>query len=272
MPAIADAARTEVVVELEAPPLARAVASSRALTAAARERRLDLSTPTSASYLRAVRGDQRRLEARIARAIPSARIRWRYQVVLNALAVDLPVRAVRRLERIAGVEHVTASVGYRARLDRSGPAVGAPFLWGPTFSTVGQGLKIGIVDDGVDQTHPFFDPSGFSMPAGFPKGNRQFTTNKVIVAKAFAPPRSGYARATLPFDSRYSFHGTHVAGIAAGDRETLAAGRRISGLAPAAYIGNYKVLTVPPTRTTGWMGTRPRSPARSRRRSATAWT
>jgi subtilase family protein len=41
-------------------------------------------------------------------------------------------------------------------------------------------------------------------------------------------------------------HATHVAGIAAGDYDTTQrGGRPVSGVAPAAYIGNYKVLTVP---------------------------
>ena len=42
-----------------------------------------------------------------------------------------------------------------------------------------------------------------------------------------------------------SFHATHVAGIAAGDHGIVAAGNIISGVAPNAYIGNYKALTIP---------------------------
>src|SRR5205814_2382719 len=42
---------------------------------------------------------------------------------------------------------------------------------------------------------------------------------------------------------------THVAGIAAGNSgvvaDTIAGQPRLSGVAPRAYLGNYKVLTVP---------------------------
>ena len=48
----------------------------------------------------------------------------------------------------------------------------------------------------------------------------------------------------IPFDPAESFHATHVAGIAAGD-PTVVAGQTISGVAPKAYLGNYKALTIP---------------------------
>jgi subtilisin family serine protease len=258
-PAAAHAAfgRTEVVVELAAPPLARAMAQSRVLSLSARRQRLSLRSPTSAGYLARLATAQRAVADRISRAVPSARIRWRYRIVLDGLAVDVPRTAVSRLRLIHGVAAVTEGIGYRRQLDRSAPVIDAPFLWGPTFSTVGQGMKIAIVDDGVDQTHPFFDPAGFTMPAGFPKGQTSFTTAKVIVARAFPPPHAGYAPASRPFDAALSFHATHVAGIAAGDRGTAALGRKLSGIAPGAYIGNYKVLTVPAASYNGLNGNSP---------------
>ena len=49
----------------------------------------------------------------------------------------------------------------------------------------------------------------------------------------------------MPFDPKQSFHATHVAGIAAGDYDTADGTERLSGVAPKAYIGNYKALTDP---------------------------
>ncbi|MDQ3895007.1 MAG: S8 family serine peptidase, partial [Actinomycetota bacterium] len=258
-PALARAAENvEVVVRLEAPPLAQALAESRALSPSAKRARLRLATPTSRSYLANLASRQHAFERRIRRAIPDVRVRWRYRLVLNGLALVLPRLRVPELRRIDGIASIDESVRYRTRLDSGPRLVGAPFLWAASPSTLGRGLKIGIIDDGVDQRHPFFDPTGFTMPPGFPKGDAAFTTAKVIVARAFPPPGSGYPRASRPYDPRYSIHGTHVAGIAAGDRGASAPGsREVSGVAPGAYIGNYKVLTVPAASYDGLDGNSP---------------
>lgn len=187
---------------------------------------------------------------RLAAAIPEARVRWRYRRVLDGLAVVLPATGVDRLAALPGVDRVFRSVRFRGAMNTSPGVIGAPQLWGPDLATAGNGMKIGIIDDGVDQTHPFLSPKGFTMPAGFPKGQTAYTTAKVIVARAFAPPSPAYKDAAVPFDEGDSFHATHVAGIAAGDYGTTATvgGRAVpglSGIAPRAYIGNYKALTIP---------------------------
>jgi subtilisin family serine protease len=186
---------------------------------------------------------------RIHAAVPQARIRWRYQLVLNGLAVVAPSSAAAQIAAIPGVREVQRSVRYRHALFSSPQVIGAPQVWGSTLATAGQGIKIGIIDDGVDQTHPFFSPAGFTMPAGFPKGNRAYTTAKVIVARVFAPPGANWSFAHVPFDPTRSDHATHVAGIAAGDHGTTAPGPsgpvKVSGIAPAAYLGNYRIGTIP---------------------------
>jgi len=235
----------ELVVTLAQPPLARMPRTTA---------RLDLDSRASTNYLAQLRREQNVVAGRIARAIPSARFRWRYRVTLNGLAVVVPSRDASRLAHVPGVAHVWQSstyhvartkAGTRAAIGPAVDAIHASDLWGPTFATAGNGIKIAIIDDGVDQTHPFFNPSGFTMPAGYPKGNTAYTTAKVIVARAFPPPSPSYADAAKPFDSKNSFHATHVAGIAAGDHGTRSPSGLVSGVAPNAYIGNYKALTIP---------------------------
>jgi subtilisin family serine protease len=242
----------EVVVTLPGPSLAEAIRSDRELASAATaHRRLDLRAPASVTYLRSLARDQRRLQARIEARVPAAGVRWHYGVTLNGMAVVVPASQLAALKRIPGAT-VWPSVTYHAQLDRTPQLIGAPQVWGPSLATSGQGIKIGIIDDGLDQSHTFFNPAGYSYPAGYPKGNTAYTTPKVIVARAFAPATNVWKYAKTPFDPVDSDHATHVAGIAAGEHDTAAttatgARVRVSGIAPGAYLGNYKVLTVPTT-------------------------
>ncbi|MGL6278949.1 MAG: S8 family serine peptidase, partial [Gaiella sp.] len=234
----APAADTHVVVALTAPSLARATEPRR--VAASR-----------------IAAEQRVFVGRLRSAIPQARVHWRYRIVQNGVSVVLPARSVARLARLPGVARVFPAARYATL---AGPAAGrirARDLPGIPAGQDGAGLKIGIIDDGVDQTHPFIAPAGYAMPVGFPKGNRAFTTAKVIVARAFAPPDATYAPARLPFDRGSSFHGTHVAGIAAGNEGTSADGAVISGVAPRAWLGNYKALGIPTDAGVGLDGNAP---------------
>ena len=214
------AATTEVVVRLSAPPLSQRGSAQTIADA------------------------QRAFERAMSRKLPSAHIRWRYRVVLDGAAVTLPARQLDRLKALPGVAEVFPSATYPIAAGPAVDQIGARQLWEPGLTNAGDGIKIGIIDVGVDQTHPFFDPSGLDMPPGFPKGQVAYTTAKVIVARAFPAPGQTAPEDVVPFDPGES-HGTHVAGIAAGDAGTKALGAVVSGVAPHAYIGNYRALTVP---------------------------
>jgi len=257
--AAARAATVEVVVTMEEPSLARAVSQSRALSASAKQRRLSLSSPTSAAHLRLLAARQDALVARIERMVPGARVRWRYRIVLSGLAVSLPEERLGALARVPGVDGVLRATRYSAAAGSSGSTAALAAAPAATLAGNGEGLKIAILDDGVDQRHPFFDPAGYAYPADFPKGNTAFTTPKVIVARAFVPASPRWRNAALPFDPRLSGHATHVAGIAAGNANTTAVGRgtTVSGIAPRAFLGNYKVLTIPTASGLGLNGNSP---------------
>jgi minor extracellular serine protease Vpr len=240
--------RVRVIVTLQLPPLATARGTSTLAFGGARTQ-LDVRTADSRAYVARVAAAQRLAAARIRRAIPEARLGRRFQVVLDGLTVDLPARKLPALVSL-GFVRVYPSVRYTLNLNRSPSIIGAGVIQSATGAR-GEGIKIGVVDDGVDQTNPFFNPAAFSYPAGFPQGDTRFTSTKVIVARAFPGPNSG-AQGQLPLDRQASFHGTHVAGIAAGNAGTSSPGGRdhppvtgLSGVAPRAWIGNYRVFNVP---------------------------
>ncbi|HEX3453162.1 MAG TPA: S8 family serine peptidase [Gaiellaceae bacterium] len=247
----ATAARTEVVVTLDRPSLVDWIQQSRVLTVRAKGTRLNVTSDPSRYYLAELTTAQDALARRVERTLPGATVRWHYRIVLDGIAVSLPTSELSALSQIPGVASVYPDIAYSGAstaLSTGPQLIGADQLWGlPDFSTAGQGMKIGILDEGIDQAHPYFNPTGYSYPPGFPKGVPGYTTPKVIVARAFASPGETWQYAKTPFDPVNSDHATHVAGIAAGDYTVNAVPGTavLSGVAPRAYLGNYKVYTVP---------------------------
>ena len=203
---------------------------------------LDSKPLARGGSLRTLESSQRSVESELAGRI---QVQHRYSTVLNGLALTVPASELASLESTDGVVRVYPNVAYHALRSSSPGFIGAPALWGQTLASAGNGIKIGIIDDGLDKTHPYFSARGYRMPPGFPKGQKSLTSAKVIVARAFAPRTPKWKYSKRAFDPLNSDHATHVAGIAAGNYRTQASGGRISGVAPKAYLGNYKVLTVP---------------------------
>jgi subtilisin family serine protease len=247
--------RARVILTLEDPPLA-AAANARQLAGFGPRRRLNITSSFSRSYLAQLDSAQARAISSLRAAIPEAKISRRYQVLLNGFAVSLPYAQLPELLDLGIAENVYPSRTYTRSTNRSTAIIGASQFAGLTGAS-GEGVKVAVVDDGVDETHPFLSPAGFSFPPGFPKGPGG-TSPKVIVARGFAGP--GANSETL--NRELSFHGTFVSGIIAGKADTdVPAGDRtrcgeaqggchpavanLSGVAPRAQIGNYRVFNVP---------------------------
>jgi subtilisin family serine protease len=235
-PTAAAGERSQVVVLLRSPSLAVAGGPGAA-------RRIDT--------------EQKRFEDALRESVPGAAVHWRYRLVANGVSVVLPSRDVRRLSGLPGVRQVFAPTTYHVLAGPDAATIRARELPAADLPNAGAGIKIGIIDDGVDQSHRFFDPTSYQMPAGYPRGQADFVTAKVIVARAFPPPGATWPHASKPFDPEQSSHATHVAGIAAGNADTPSSGGRISGIAPRAYIGNYKALTIPTDANVGLDGNAP---------------
>ena len=243
-------AASEVVVQLRG-----GAVSARAPLSALRgpDGRLSTQRPAMRKALATIAAEQRTVGRALRKAVPGVVVTARLRYTLDALVVYAPAGNLQRLARVRGVEQVFRSASFHVETDRVPTVVNATPLWSPAPAfpdgTRGQGMRIGIIDDGIDIRRPSFSGAGYSYPPGFPKGLKNGVNGKVIVARAFAPPDSG-PREHTAFDPVGSEHGTHVAGIAAGNSGITAMvdGVRVpnlSGVAPDAYLGSYRVLTTP---------------------------
>lgn len=158
--------------------------------------------------------------------------------VANALVVEIPDSQAASLNRLPGVLRVHKVWEGKLFLDHALPLSRIPEAWMEAGGEdrAGTGMKIGIIDTGLDADHPAFFDSNL-QPAGVPAVG--FENNpRIIVARSYdrGPVLSGQGARDL------NGHGTGVAMVAAGGR-TAAPLATISGVAPKAYLGIYRVFS-----------------------------
>jgi uncharacterized protein (TIGR03437 family) len=234
--------------------------------------RADVESAAAADY-------RRQIEARqgaVVNELMARHIRVTSQVshLLNAVFVSAPGHKIDELRAIPGVKSVTPMRRMKAQLNQAVLLMNVQAAWNMVGgeSNAGKGIKIAILDSGIDLTNPAFQDSSLSTPSGYPlcsgfpleigSGSTgtsttctSYTNSKVIVARSYiqllgAGTGSNPAADSDPDDpfphDRHG-HGTAVAMVAAGNTITAPAvpasgsALTMTGMAPKAYIGVYKI-------------------------------
>jgi uncharacterized protein (TIGR03437 family) len=178
----------------------------------------------------------------------------------NAVFVVTTPDRVKEIESLPGVLGVIPMRAMRGRINRAVQLMNAPAAWSLLggVNQAGAGIKIAILDSGIDQTHPAFQDSSLQPPAGFPICTNNhpedcaYTNSKVIVARSYVRLISAGTDpnnvAATSFPDDYSprdrlGHGTAAASVAAANQNTGAL--TFNGMAPKAFLGNYKISGSP---------------------------
>jgi len=213
-------------------------------TKPANGKKIDFASNTTKSYraqLSALRNDYKKwLQANY----PKAKITGNFDISLNAVAVELngaPLAGIAATPLVKQAQY--EGIYHKLNTVPDLTLVRAPAITGGSGGKdAGAGIKVAVIDTGIDVRHPCFADAGY--PAQKQLGDTKFTNNKVVVAKVFnnkAGSRSYTAEAIQD-------HGTHVAGTVACNFDTPATvdgapiPGNISGVAPKALLGNYNIF------------------------------
>ncbi len=234
---------SSALVQLQGDPL-----STYVKTRPAQGKKIDFSSTTVKSYRAKLSAERNDFKQWLQANAPKAKITGQFDISLNAVAVQLNGTSLDTLAKAPMVQHVEYEGLYYPTsdptVDPDLTVISAFNAWNEAggAANAGKGVKVAIVDTGIDVTHPCFSDAGYPQVAQL--GDTRFTNNKVIVAKVFnnKTPGRGYTAEAL------QDHGTHVAGTVACDFETpanvdgVAIPHGISGVAPSALLGNYNIF------------------------------
>jgi minor extracellular serine protease Vpr len=249
-----DVDRSSAIVQLKGDPL-----TTQSATKPAAGKKIDFNSNAVRSYRAQLAARRNEFRRWLRINAPRARVTSEYDVSLNAVAVQLNGTPLATIAAAPMVQSAEYNALYHPNLSQSHFIVNADPAWAAAGgrAAAGAGIKIGDIDTGIDNTHPFFDPTGFSYPPGFPKCDAadstshtpdqdcEYVSPKVIVAKVFYNKAQNHGLDAQAIQD----HGTHTAGIAAGifnpSLNAVVNGvliNSMSGMAPGAFLGNYNVF------------------------------
>ena len=249
MPILAAAAQHRYIVELSTEPAA--VFAGRNFG----QRKQSLARPEVKNHRAKIRAEQDTAISQMQQL--GGHVVTRVEVTGNTVVVDLPEENAAKLSSIPGVKSYHKERKYKVALDQANIVHKFPQAYsqigGP--ANAGAGIKIGVIDTGIDITQPAFSDAGYTAPAGYPvadnAGDVKYTNQKVIVARSYVnllnPPAGTGQPSEFDFSaSDEQGHGTITSDCAAGG-PTNTGTVTFTGAAPGAYLGNYKVFGTPGT-------------------------
>ena len=146
----------------------------------------------------------------------------------STVVARVPRTELESLARLSAVRYVEASTRLKLHSDLAHVSSGLVRAGVPTVPQTGAGVLVGIVDTGIDVSHPAFRSGGKSRIVNYLD---QFTDQEFDSAKIDAGDAAGSTDTVG--------HGTHVAGIAAGNGGGSPSSS-LRGVAPEADLAVVK--------------------------------
>ncbi|KAI9500397.1 peptidase S8/S53 domain-containing protein, partial [Coemansia spiralis] len=173
--------------------------------------------------------------------MPGVNVHHQYEHVFNGISVKTQNEIdATHLASVDGVKRVWPVRYYKLQKTNSSSASSFPFVHQPTgvnqaikrLGMTGKGVKVGIVDTGVDYSHP--ELGNCWKTPGCP-----WQYGEDFIGDSYNPKDPDTAIKPNPTPMDCDGHGTHVSGIIAGQGPT------VYGVAPGVTLGMYRVFSCP---------------------------
>ena len=185
-----------------------------------------------------IRGEQASFRAAATRAGVKFKERYRYERLFNGVSVHATPAEKARLSRLPGVKGVypvsIIPAPKALKTGDVGPAMSSALgMTGADYAQnvlglTGQGIKVGVIDTGIDVDHPDLDG-----------GTPGFPNSRVVAGYDFVGDAYNADTNPVPVPDANpddcGGHGTHVAGI-------IGANGTVKGVAPNVSFGAYRVF------------------------------
>lgn len=193
----------------------------------------------------ATRNEHQAFRSRARNAGLLYRERYAYDTLFNGFSISMPASSLSRLSLVEGVKAIypVETIGIPDAQVSSGPdmatalAMTGADIAQNEMGLDGSGIRVAIMDTGVDIDHPDFGGSG--VPGTTPFPTARIVAGYDFVGDAFNadPTSAGYNPVPAPNDvpDDCNGHGTHVAGIVGADGT-------VTGVAPKVSLGAYRVF------------------------------
>ncbi len=207
-----------------------------------------LNTPDAAAEAGRIRRMQDQIIAQIREWYPNLEIGFRYTTAINGFSCRIPAMLSPFIYDIPGVKSVTkcSKMKVKEQMAMASQLGGFPAYYDET-DCHGEGQVIALIDSEIDATHPMFAPLPDEASPRLTKNDIARIANGIGFNIDIDPERA-YLNSKIPFAVDYvtdpysdvpndeDYHGTHVAGIAAGETFTDSKGTTFSGVAPNAQL------------------------------------
>lgn len=254
------------LVEFHDAPVAKHLAQ-QSQSAVGDKNRVSLKDTSATRIQKQIETQQTQILSTLTQDVSGLEVLTRHNTLFNGAQVKVAASELQKLKSNPAVKAVYPVRRRFLNLDASHQVTQAVEAWEALGgqSEAGRGIKIAVVDTGIRNENPMFNDDGYE-PVDLsgnshltenpdycrsPGGDAGFCNNKLIVARYMDPAQhnmeiySGEYLSPKGFDG----HGTHVAGIAAGNPVNIEFNHtniEVSGSAPGAYLMVYKALYMSP--------------------------